>query len=51
MRPAYILNRGEYDQPGEKVERDVPDFCRRWQRLGLGTGSDWPSGWCRMNIR
>ena len=26
MRPAYILNRGEYDQPGDKVERDVPDF-------------------------
>ena len=26
MRPAYILNRGEYDQPGARVERNVPAF-------------------------
>jgi hypothetical protein len=26
VRPAYILKRGEYDQKGEKVERDLPGF-------------------------
>ena len=40
MRPAYILNRGEYDQPGDKVERDVPDFlpplAETWPRNRLG---------------
>lgn len=25
-RPAYILNRGAYDAPGEKVERETPSF-------------------------
>ncbi|GIW86725.1 MAG: peptidyl-prolyl cis-trans isomerase [Isosphaeraceae bacterium] len=25
-RPAYILERGEYDKPGEKVERGTPAF-------------------------
>jgi hypothetical protein len=26
IRPAHILIRGAYDQPGEQVERDTPDF-------------------------
>jgi hypothetical protein len=26
VRPTHILIRGAYDQPGEKVERDTPDF-------------------------
>ena len=40
-RPAHILNRGEYDQPGEKVERDTPSFLPPFpegaprNRLGL----------------
>lgn len=25
-RPAYILNRGAYDAPGQKVERETPSF-------------------------
>jgi hypothetical protein len=25
-RPAYILNRGDYTMPGEKVERETPDW-------------------------
>ena len=40
MRPAYILNRGEYDQPGERVERNVPAFlpplAEAWPRNRLG---------------
>ena len=26
IRPSYMLNRGEYDQKGEIVERDIPEF-------------------------
>ncbi len=26
LRPAYILNRGAYDQPGEEVSRNTPTF-------------------------
>ncbi len=26
IRPAFILTRGAYDQPGDKVERNTPDF-------------------------
>lgn len=26
IRPAFMLNRGQYDSPGEKVERDTPGF-------------------------
>ena len=40
MRPAYILNRGEYDQLGDRVERDVPAFLpplvEAWPRNRLG---------------
>ncbi len=25
-KPAFVLNRGQYDQPGEKVERSVPQI-------------------------
>ncbi|MEM9364412.1 MAG: PSD1 and planctomycete cytochrome C domain-containing protein [Planctomycetota bacterium] len=40
-RKAYILNRGQYDQPGEEVTRSVPDFLPPFSeelprnRLGL----------------
>ncbi|MEM6689958.1 MAG: PSD1 and planctomycete cytochrome C domain-containing protein [Planctomycetota bacterium] len=40
-RDAFILNRGQYDDPGEKVVRDVPGFLpplpegARKDRLGL----------------
>ncbi|MEC7384547.1 MAG: DUF1553 domain-containing protein, partial [Planctomycetota bacterium] len=40
MRPAYILNRGEYDQPGDQVQRNVPEFlpplADNWPRNRLG---------------
>ena len=42
-REAFILNRGEYDQPGEKVERKTPKFlppldeALSQDRLGLAT--------------
>ncbi|EDM25628.1 probable chromosome segregation protein [Lentisphaera araneosa HTCC2155] len=26
LRPAFILNRGEYDNPGERVQRKTPSF-------------------------
>ena len=44
LRPAYVLARGRYDRPGERVERQVPDRLppfpedRPLDRLGL---ADW----------
>lgn len=42
-RPTYILERGEYDKPGERVERNVPESILAWDdskfprnRYGLG---------------
>jgi len=50
IRPAYILNRGAYDQPGEKVERSTPSFLpamkdlpkNRWGLAKWVTSKDHP---------
>ena len=43
-RPSFVMLRGQYDQPGEKVSRNVPSFLpslpskstdRDYNRLGL----------------
>ena len=34
IKPSYMLNRGEYDQKGEVVERDIPEFFGSIQRDG-----------------
>ncbi len=36
-RPAFMLDRGQYDAPGEPVERDVPKFL---PRLPVGVSND-----------
>ncbi|MEM9366764.1 MAG: DUF1553 domain-containing protein [Planctomycetota bacterium] len=33
IRPAHIMVRGVYDQPGERVQRDVPGFLPPLKRL------------------
>ena len=41
VRPAHILIRGIYDQPGEQVERDTPAFLPSMKRKdGLRTRAD-----------
>ncbi len=39
-RPAHILIRGAYDQPGEQVERGTPAFLPPLQQDGLATRMD-----------
>ncbi len=39
-RPAHILIRGAYDQPGEPVERGTPAFLPPMQHDGLATRMD-----------
>ncbi|MDH3582906.1 MAG: DUF1553 domain-containing protein, partial [Phycisphaerae bacterium] len=34
IRPAFILKRGQYDDPGEKVERDAPAFLPPLKKKG-----------------
>ncbi len=34
IRPTYILNRGEYDSPGEEVTRDTPGFLPPLKKSG-----------------
>lgn len=34
IRPAYILIRGQYDKPGEKVERNTPAFLPPLKKKG-----------------
>ena len=34
VRPTFILNRGQYDNPGEKVERDAPAFLHPLKKKG-----------------
>jgi len=41
VRPAYIMTRGAYDQPGEEVTRDVPAFLPPMKKTeGLRTRLD-----------
>lgn len=34
IRPAYILIRGQYDKPGDRVERDTPAFLHPLKETG-----------------
>lgn len=34
VRPAFIMNRGQYDDPGEPVERNVPEFLPAMKKTG-----------------
>ncbi len=34
VRPTFILNRGQYDSPGDPVERDTPAFLPPLQKQG-----------------
>jgi hypothetical protein len=44
MRPTFILMRGAYDKPGEKVAAATPAFCLRSLRICRATDSVSPSG-------
>ena len=50
-RPAYLLNRGEYDNRGEPVDRLVPAALPPLPNDARETGWDWPSGSSIRRIR
>ncbi len=50
-RETFILNRGEYDKPGDKVQRGTPAVSRRCPKGPPGTAWGWRSGSSTAAIR
>ena len=49
-RETFLLVRGSYEKPAEKVTPDVPArSARRCRPARRGTGSAWPAGWSRRD--
>ena len=48
---AYILKRGAYDAPGDRVERPVPAACRRFRKARPETVLASRGGWSTDRIR
>ena len=43
-RPTFVLRRGAYDAPGERVSPGTPASLLAVPRRGPGTGSAWRAG-------
>ncbi len=54
-RQSFVMVRGQYNKPGEKVEPGVPAVLPPLKkpdaRPPAPTGSIWPAGWSRRSIR
>jgi hypothetical protein len=50
-RETFLLDRGSYETPKDKVSFATPDFCRRCPRARRRTGSALRSGSSRPSIR
>ena len=50
-RDTFMLHRGEYDKPGEKVSADVPAMLHPWAHKLPATAWVWHSGWSMENTR
>ena len=49
-RDSFMLKRGEYDAPGDKVERKLPEFLPALPPGAPTIASAWRNGWCHLTI-